>query len=408
MASRKLRNWLKSFVKYAAIGEAPTRFYWWVGVSAIASALRRRVWIADGHFERVPNLYVVLVAPPGIVGKSTTAGISKDLLCEIPAIHFGPDVVTWQKLVEDFAGATEQVPIINGNGIPTYRKMSCLTLHASEFGNLMRPSDEEMTNVLVEMWDGKRGTFKKGTKTSGNDTVENPLLNLLACTTPSWIQENFTETKMEGGFASRCIFLYAEERERKVAYPGRHLPPDFYQQKEDLIHDLEIISSISGPMVITEEAYEWGEQWYDNHCDSKHKNLESMDRAAGGYLARKQANMHKVAMILSVAKGDSMEVTVADLKEAAEKMDDLEGDLPKIFSFGRTITTQAAQRVRSILATCTCITQEELYRRLSKTCTWTDFAEVMKSVVGTGEARLENRSGIMTVVSVMPKGNYYH
>jgi hypothetical protein len=82
--------------------------YFWVGVSAIAGALRRKVWIDQAYFRWHPNMYIILVAPPGIVSKSTTASVAMRLLRRVPGIKFGPDVVTWQALVGAFAEATEK------------------------------------------------------------------------------------------------------------------------------------------------------------------------------------------------------------------------------------------------------------------------------------------------------------
>src|SRR5215203_157636 len=100
---RRTKDWLSAFVDYSGFGEAPKRMYFWVGVSAIAGALRRRVWIDQAYFSWYPNLYVILVAPPGIVSKSTTADVGMSLLRQVREINFGPSVVTWQSLVKSFA-----------------------------------------------------------------------------------------------------------------------------------------------------------------------------------------------------------------------------------------------------------------------------------------------------------------
>ena len=69
---RNHADWLTAFMDYASYGEAPRHMYFWTGVSAIAGALRRKVWIDQAYFKWYPNFYIVLVAPPGIVSKSTT------------------------------------------------------------------------------------------------------------------------------------------------------------------------------------------------------------------------------------------------------------------------------------------------------------------------------------------------
>jgi hypothetical protein len=78
-----------------------------------------------------------------------------------------------------------------------------------------------MVDLLVSLWDGKQGAFEKKTKGSGSDSVENPWINLIACTTPAWIAGNFPEYMIGGGFTSRCIFVYAEKKAKLVAYPSK-------------------------------------------------------------------------------------------------------------------------------------------------------------------------------------------
>ena len=88
------------------------------------------------------------------------------LLRQVPGIRFGPDVVTWQSLVTDFAAAREDF-MLDG----AYYPMSAMTIESSEFGNLLNPNDRDMVDMLVNMWDGKTGVFEKHTKMSGNDSV---------------------------------------------------------------------------------------------------------------------------------------------------------------------------------------------------------------------------------------------
>ncbi len=258
--SRINADWLNAFLEYSQFGEAPRHMYFWAGVSAVAGALRRKVWIDQAYFKWYPNFYICLVAPPGIVSKSTTAGVAMGLLRQVPGIKFGPDVVTWPALVSAFAESTEGFEY-NGMIYP----MSAMTLESSEFGNLLNPQDKEMVDLLVSLWDGKQGNFEKSTKHSGKDTVENPWINLIACTTPAWIAGNFPEYMVGGGFTSRTIFVYADTKERYVAYPGLKVPANLAQQAADLVSDLTHISPLAGEYVLTKDAVAGGEDWYKTH-----------------------------------------------------------------------------------------------------------------------------------------------
>lgn len=324
---RKHNDWLSSFVEYSGYGEAPPRMYFWVGVSTIAGALRRRVWIDQAYFQWYPNLYIVFVAPPGIVSKSTTVDVGMSLLRQVPNIRFGPSVVTWQSLVKSFAEANESfVPegTINGHQFI----MSPLTIVSSEFGNLVNPKDKDMVDMLVNLWDGR--SFTKATKMSGIDEVINPWINLVACTTPEWIAGSFPEYMVGGGFTSRCLFVYAETKQRYIAYPSEEVPEGLKEQEKALVHDLEWISvKLAGEYTISPEAIDWGTAWYRRHYETESRTMDPV--RFGGYIARKQTQAHKLAMVLAASHSDELVITKADLQKAVQAITDLEPDMHKVF-----------------------------------------------------------------------------
>lgn len=324
---------------YASFSEAPKHMHFWTAVSTIAGALRRKVWIDMAYFQWYPNFYVILVAPPGIVSKSTTAGIGMSLLKKVPDIKFGPDVVTWQALVTAFAESTMSFELNS-----EYHAMSALTIESSEFGNLLNPKDTEMVDLLVSLWDGKPGAFEKKTKGSGCDTVENPWINLIACTTPAWIAGNFPEYMIGGGFTSRAVFVYADKKAQLVAYPSEIVPKNMRELAQKLVEDLCQISMMCGEFKLDAKAVEWGKAWYESHYTGKHIHLD--DERFGGYLARKQTHIHKLAMILAAAEGDRMVITAEHLALAAQMITDLEPDMQFVFSkIGKSEDAVYAERV---------------------------------------------------------------
>ena len=327
---RHFPNWVSAFMEFASYGEAPRHMYFWTAVSTLAGALRRRVWLDQAYFRWHPNFYVILVAPPGIVSKSTTAGVGMSLLKKVPDIIFGPDVVTWQALVTAFAESTMSFEYQG-----EFHAMSALTIESSEFGNLLNPADKEMVDLLVNLWDGKPGAFEKRTKGSGSDTVVNPWINLIACTTPAWIAGNFPEYMIGGGFTSRCIFVYADKKAKYVAYPGLHVPPNHAETAQKLVEDLSAISMMSGEFRLTPEAVKWGELWYKSHY--AHKNPDLDEDRFGGYFARKQTHIHKLAMVLAAAESDRLVLTAEHLALANTMVTDLEPDMQFVFSkIGKT------------------------------------------------------------------------
>lgn len=325
--TRQLANWLTSYMEYASASEAPRIIHFWCSVSAVAGALRRHVWFDQIKFRWFPSFYIVIVGPPGVITKSTSADGSMDLLKRIDGIHFGPDKVTSQRLTEKFAEVGESFQLA-GEFIP----MAAITCLASEFGTFMDFKDDDMVNLLITLWDG-RTTYAKETKTSGNDMIEGPWINILACTTPRWINGNMNDNTIGGGFTSRCVFVYGEKKERPVAYIKNMIKDrERYEGlRQALVHDLEHIAvNLIGSYELTAEAEAWGEAWYDNLWMKEYRP-ENEDYV-NNYLARKQAHMHKLAMVMAASQRDELTITLDDLRLAEIMLNDTEGEFRKVFA----------------------------------------------------------------------------
>lgn len=380
MAQRHYPDFLKQFVEYASFGEAPLKMLFWTGVSAVAGALRRNVWLDQKYFQWIPNFYIIFVAPPGIVSKSTTANIGMNLLRELPDIVFGPDVITWQALVTTLAAATKiHMDEKTGENF----SMSAVSYCSDELGNLLNPSDRDLVDVLVSLWDGKRGVFSKDTKTQGSDKVTNPFVNIIGCTTPAWISGHFPEYLVGGGFTSRCVFVYADRKRQLVPYVDEVVPKEFEEIRQKLIHDLEIISTLFGEFQLSPAARAWGKAWYIRHWDSPPGAL-SGDQFSG-YLARKQTHLHKLAMVLSASANNSLIILPEHLQLAEAMTSAIEADMPKVFSrMGQNEITRGSLEIVALVEKYPGITQTALFRMLFRTLSYKDFADALRGAINSG------------------------
>lgn len=380
MARRHHEDWLKAFVEFASFGEAPLKNLFWTGVSTIAGGLRRRVWIDQKYFQWIPNFYVIMVAPPGIVSKSTTANIGMNLLRENEDIHFGPDVITWQQLITNLndANRSESDPREPGSFYP----MAAVTYCSDELGNLLNPNDRDLVDALVNLWDGKRGVFKKETKTSGKDKIENPFVNIIGCTTPSWISGTFPEYLIGGGFTSRCVFVYADKKRQLVPLVDEVVPKEFNEMRQKLIEDLREISQLFGEFSITPEAREWNRRWYKHHWE--HPNAELNTDQFAGYLARKQTHMFKLAMVLSASEGASLQIFQRHLEAAEAMAGAIEQDMPKVFSkIGQTDITRGSSVIVDLIYKSPGISQTALYKHMFRSLSYKDFTEAISGAVNS-------------------------
>lgn len=389
---RNYGDWLKAFIDYAQNGEAPISMYFWTGVATIAGALRRHVWIDQAYFQWIPNFYIILVAPPGIVSKSTTASVGMNLLRAVPGVKFGPEVVTWQALATDFANALEGVQMPDG----LVHNMSALTIESSEFGNLLNPSDRDMIDLLITLWDGKRGAMRKLTKTQGQDIIENPFINIIACTTPAWIEGSFPQHMIGGGFTSRCVFVFADEKRQYQAYPRLAVPADFEKRQEHLVEDLCMIAELRGEFGLTQDAIEWGIQWYEAHYRNTPPHLNNS--RFGGYIARKQTHIHKLAMVLSAAQSDDMMISREHLIMANQIVTALETDMPKVFE--RIGTSLQGRGVATLVAHVRAhkqIERKALFALMFRELSLNDFNNALDAAIEARLVTLEQVEGEFVV-----------
>ena len=354
MTERRLDDWFKSYMEFTAYNESPDIFHFWSGVSAVAAALRRKVWFDQFYFKWYPNFYIILVGPSGVTAKSVTAGNATKILREVDGVYFGPNTLTWQALLPEMVAAQEMV----GDTL-----MSCLTFAASELGVLLDPQDRRMIDILTDLWDGNDGSWEKATKGDGKETIVNPWLNIVACTTPTWLSENLPRTAIGGGFTSRCVWVYAGRKRRLVAYPGDGIPEHLGHLRESLIHDLQIIAAISGEYTLTDEAREWGTEWYKDIQENPPE--VSLSGMFEGYISRKQGHVHKLAIALTAAKTDCLVIEQEELSTAATIMAGVEADMGNIFHYaGRSSDAVSIDDLMRVVQNHKKISKSALYRLL--------------------------------------------
>jgi len=335
-------SFIDGYMEFASNSEAPDHIHFWCAASVVSGALGRRTWLDLGNFDFTPNMYIILVAPPGVVAKSTTINTAVSLLREVEGIHWGPDMATPQSLLDYFSEAAD---FFEFEG--KIHRHASVMIESSEFGNLFRNREDLLSNLLISLWDGKRGLFQKSTRMHGKQNLENPLLTIIGATTPSWIAHHITEQMISGGFISRCVFPYADQKQRLIAYPqgtGNSTRAVRERFREILIQKLREIRSYTGPFRMTREAMEFGEAWYSAHYSRIPIAYDSS--RFSGYRERKQGHLHKLAMVLSAAESPSLTIETRHLQLADSMLSSLESDFEKVFTaVGRSATSVNADRL---------------------------------------------------------------
>lgn len=378
---RHFPHWLKAYMEYTRHSEAPSSFHFWTGVSTIAGALQRRVWQEQYLFQWVPNFYIVLVAPAGVATKSTTLNLGMGLLERVDGIKFGPESGSWQGLGDALADATEYFKV---PGKVEDEVQSAITVAASELGTFLRPDDEHAISFLTDAWDGRKRQFHHRTKHSGSIEIKRPCLNLIGATTPSWLQRNVPESMIRDGLLSRVVFVFGDQKRHLMSLPSRDIKgKQFYVVEQKLVDDLKEIASLAGEFSFAPEAEKkggWMDIWYEKHHKNRAVHMAS-DRY-GGYIARKQTHLVKLAMVLSASRSNSMQLSIQDLQEADALLVDAEHSMIKVFeSVGVVDEAKHVAEVVQFVRAYGFLTAKEAYKLCHNIMSEKDFLQAFRLAI---------------------------
>ena len=144
--------------------------------------------------------------------------------------------------------------------------------------------------------------------TVDENQINIPWLNVIARNTPSWLLNNFTESMIGGGFTSRIVFVYSDKKRQIVAYPADIIDSKEYADEEArLVDDLCRISEMKGEYELTKEAKAWGKEWYEEFQRTRPTHMAS--ERYSGYIGRKHAHVHKLAMVIAASSRRELYIT---------------------------------------------------------------------------------------------------
>lgn len=287
-----------------------------MAISTVAGALERRVYTESSMSRVYPNLYVLLVAPPG-VGKSVSIFQGRALTEGTKALKIAPDDVTKASLIDHLARA-EQTKIYSATEMVQYHS---LQVSADEFGVLVPAHDSGFLSVMNALYDN-RAMYKESRRGRETDLViQNPQVNLLAGTQPDFLANLLPPEAWGMGFMSRMLMVYA----------GKSAKPKLFGKKlrvntTDLAHDLKIITEMHGEMEWDPEAEELLVEWYDGGMEPvpEHSKLKH-------YTPRRILTMLKLCIVSAVSRGNDMMILKDDVERARDWLLEIEGVMPDVF-----------------------------------------------------------------------------
>lgn len=343
MSERVLSDWLSGYLEYTKQTEPPTSYHTWTGISLLAGALQRKTHLVWGFEKIYPNLYVILVGPSGRARKGVALGIGKEILKEIK-VPLTSESATREALILAMKRSINnyQEP---GGAIKFHCSITCFSEELSVF---LGQNDIKFLANLTDWYDSK-DDWAYETKGTGRDHLQGLCFNLLGATAPDWLQTMLPQEAVGGGFTSRVIFIVEERKSKTVS---KHVvTADEEKLKIALLHDLERISTITGPFTFTPEGELAYTSWYERE-DAKMQRGEMPieDPRFAGYCERRTTHARKVAMAISASRGQDRLITSDDFHRTLKIMEAAEKKMYKTFGgLGRAKYSDATEKILTFI-----------------------------------------------------------
>ena len=131
MSTRKLSNWLDTWMKYTENTEPPELYRLWCGVSTVAAVLQRKCYLCWGlNTSLYPNMFIVLVGPSG-ARKGTAMAPAKFMLDKL-GIRVSADATSASKLINFIMKSSTVDSSVHGTKLASYAHHCSVTIFSEE------------------------------------------------------------------------------------------------------------------------------------------------------------------------------------------------------------------------------------------------------------------------------------
>jgi len=238
-------NWIEKFIELTSETSSPEIFRKWAAISCLAGVLERRVWIKSMGTPLYPNMYIILVARPGI-GKTEVTDRVRLIWQKIKGIH----VASTNLSRASFADELNNAVVVSGKH--TY---NALNASVNELGTLMPKYSPDFMSQLTDIYNCKSYTERKR---GGNlyINIEQPFFNMLAGTQPGFLLTLIPEVAWEQGFMGRCQLIFSGEKILRSLFDVS--PIDL----GELCRNLAPVKRLRGEFGWTDKARQHVDDWH--------------------------------------------------------------------------------------------------------------------------------------------------
>lgn len=312
-------DWIEGFLSHTENISSPRLFRKWGAIATIAGALERKVWVRSLGSRLFPNMYTVLVAPPG-VGKTEITWRIRKLWEGLEDHHIASTSVTKASLIDELADANRRW--VDAKAADPVTHFNSLLMCINELGVLLPAYENEFMNTLTDLWDCKHYSERRRTSKIEID-IDNPQLNLVAACTPSYLMHVLPEGAWDQGFLSRTMLVYSGDRQLRSLFAESAFDEEEFNTLRDGLMD---IANLFGEMRFEKAAAEAMDNFHltDGEPRPDHPKLLS-------YNIRRTVHLLKLCIVFSVSRSDALVVTLEDWQRAYDALIEVELHMPDIF-----------------------------------------------------------------------------
>jgi hypothetical protein len=371
---RRYPSWIDQFVLETEKLECPEIYRRWAAIVVVGSMLQQKAWLNVKGSNLYPNLYAILVGPPGIGKSQTIAAVGR----YIPekGFHLASTSVTGASLAIEMQEAV--IKVDTTTKFDERLIFNSLLLMPNELSVLIPQYAHDLVAMLTAFYDCHPYTSSRITRDP--IAIEAPQLSLLAGTTTSHLLGTLPHEAWEQGLMSRTIIIFSNAPE-----VGEDI---FASQRcftQDLAIDMLRIHSLFGQFSVSAEYRAIYNDWRKHGYQPAptHPRLRH-------YCARRGAQLLKLSMIASADEGDEMIITLHHFEKSLKWLIGAEAVMSHTFRDVSSPTTMAMDEALMQINGKT-MTEGQVGRFLAARMPATQVPIVISIMVGSGQLKVMGR-----------------
>lgn len=401
----------EKWMAYTSGLPSPENYVRWAWYYIISASLQRRVWMGASHQQCFPNLYIILVGAPGVgkglilkevntflkhwtldvsrgaeklaktpedkatIESALTISLENAHKAELQSQSKGPketykpllipvcaDSITCEALIKVIAENLRYINYVEFNpSLPDAKPKLKAYGHSSlcfvlpELSSLFKKNNNNTTNFLLSIYDCPLD-HEYISISRGKDRIRRGCLNLIAGTTPSFMQSTFNEDLIGEGFTSRTFYIFAPKN-RFNAWSLTSLSPEQENYKGELLEHIRKLTTLYGEAKTSIETEAWMANWWDSYC--KENQLNGKHPEMIPFEARMNIHVKKLAMGIHFSEDAEQdefgrplnEVSLETFKKAIEILTEEKKNMHLALVLeGKHPTSKASQRILEMLS----------------------------------------------------------